>query len=145
MPDQTILAFDFGKKRIGIAVGDLETGQAHPLQVILKNNHTTATIEALLNTWHPAHIIVGLPAHSNGQPHEMAKQVKRFAQQLKKISDAKIWWIDEQYTSCAAKARLHEAGIHGKKQKVALDQVAAQVILEAWLANGGVALGALKK
>ena len=145
MPDQTVLAFDFGKKRIGIAVGHLATRQAHPLQVILKNNHTTVNIELLLNTWHPAHLIVGLPAHSNGQPHEMVKQVKCFAQQLKKISDAKIWWVDEQYTSCAAKARLHEVGIHGKKQKAVLDQVAAQVILEAWLANGGIALDALKK
>ncbi len=142
MPEETVLAFDFGKKRIGVAVGEIATHQAHPLQVILKNSNTTATIQMLLNTWHPAHLVVGLPIHPNGQPHEMAKPIKYFTQQLKTMSDAKIWWVDEQYTSCLATSRLREIGIQGKKQKAILDQVAAQVILEAWLANGGVAIDA---
>lgn len=130
----TLLAFDFGTKRIGIAVGNTVSRSARPLSTIddEKNDVRFATIASLLKEWQPVALVVGLPCNDDGTPHEMTALSRRFANRLKGRFDLPTILIDERYTSAAASAVLDEAGIHGRKQKSLIDQYAAQQILQAY-------------
>ncbi len=134
IPSGTLLAFDFGTKRIGIAVGNTVTGTARPLTSINdeKNDVRFAAIGALLQEWQPAALVVGLPCYDDGTPHEMTALCRRFANRLKGRFGLPVLLVDERYTSAAASAQLHEAGIRGQRQKPLLDQVAAREILQAY-------------
>ena len=80
-PAGTVLAFDFGTERIGVAVGETELGVAHPLAIV--SNRAGAerfrAIDALIAEWRPALLLVGLPTRADGTPHEMTARVRRFA------------------------------------------------------------------
>ncbi len=130
----TLLAFDFGTKRIGVAVGNSISGTAQPLTTINdeKNDTRFATIGALISEWQPAALVVGLPCNADGTPHEMTALCRRFANRLKGRFDLPAILVDERYTSAAASAALDEEGIHGRKQKSLIDQYAAQQILQAY-------------
>ncbi len=130
----TYLAFDFGTKRIGVAVGNSISGTAQPLTTLHgeQNEHRFAAIAALIREWQPAALVVGLPSHDDGMPHELTRLCRRFAQRLKGRFDLPTILVDERYTSAAASSQLNEAGIRGIKQKPLLDQVAAQQILQAY-------------
>ncbi len=130
----TLLAFDFGTKRIGIAVGNTVSGTARPLTTINdeKNDARFAAIAALLAEWQPAALIVGLPCNDDGTPHEMTALCRRFANRLKGRFNLPTLLVDERYTSAAASSVLDEEGIHGRKQKSLIDQYAAQQILQAY-------------
>lgn len=130
----TFLAFDFGSKRIGIAVGNSLTGTARPLSTINdeKNEVRFAAIAALLKEWQPVALVVGLPCNDDGTPHEMTALCRRFANRLKGRFDLPTILVDERYTSAAASSALDEEGIHGRKQKSLIDQYAAQQILQAY-------------
>ncbi|HUW26811.1 MAG TPA: Holliday junction resolvase RuvX [Gallionella sp.] len=132
--DGTLLAFDFGTRRIGIAVGNTLLRQANPLTVINdeKNEKRFTEITALLAEWQPAALVVGLPSNDDGSPHELTALCRRFANRLKGRFNLPIILVDERYTSLAASARLNEQGIHGRKQKTLIDQYAAQQILQAY-------------
>lgn len=133
----TILAFDFGEKRIGVAVGDTETGLAHPLTTVTaSDNHSRfAAIGALIEEWRPICLVVGLPAHADGTEHEVSRLCRRFAQRLEGRFGIQTRLVDEQFTSCAAETALRDAGARGVRLKAALDQAAAREILEAYLAS----------
>jgi len=131
----TLLAFDFGEKRIGVAVGNSVSCTAQPLTT-LRGEETAqrfAAIEALIREWRPAALVVGLPCNDDGTPHEMTRLCRRFANRLKGRFGLPVILADERYTSAAASSQLAEAGIRGIKQKPLLDQVAAQQILQAYL------------
>jgi putative Holliday junction resolvase len=130
----TLLAFDFGIKRIGIAVGNSVTASATPLTTIAdeKNEVRFAAISALLKEWQPVALVVGLPCNDDGSPHEMTARCRRFGNQLKGRFDLPTIWVDERYTSAAASSALDDEGIHGRKQKSLIDQYAAQQILQAY-------------
>ena len=130
----TFLAFDFGTKRIGVAVGNSISGTAQPLTTLRgeQNEQRFAAIGALIREWQPAALVVGLPSNDDGTPHELTRLCRRFAQRLKGRFDLPIILVDERYTSAAASSQLAEAGIRGIKQKPLLDQVAAQQILQAY-------------
>lgn len=134
LPTGTILAFDFGKKRIGVAVGNTLTELARPLQTI--HHETNAqrflVIEKLIQTWQPVLLIVGLPTHIDDTPHEMTHLSRRFARRLFGRFQIPTVLKDERYTSQIAAIELREAGVTGKKQKPFLDQVAAQQILQSF-------------
>ncbi len=134
-PLGTFLAFDFGTRRIGIAVGNTISASANPLETIddEKNDNRFARIGALIAEWQPAALVVGLPCNEDGSPHEMTALARRFANRLKGRFNLPTILVDERYTSLAAAERLDEAGIHGRKQKALLDQYAAQQILQAYL------------
>lgn len=131
----TVLGFDFGIKRIGVAVGELELGLAHPLTTVPgeSNDQRFGAIEALLKEWRPALVVVGLPAHADGEEHEMSARCRRFAHQLEGRFGLKTVLVDERHSSTAASEDLNEAGVRGRKQKAVLDQVAAQRILQSYL------------
>ncbi len=130
----TLLAFDFGTQRIGVAVGNSVSCTAQPLTTIRgeQNVQRFSAIESLIREWQPAALVVGLPCNDDGTPHEMTQLSRRFANRLKGRFGLPVILVDERYTSASASAQLNEAGIRGIRQKPLLDQVAAQEILQAY-------------
>ncbi len=130
----TFFAFDFGTKRIGIAVGNSVSCTTQPLTTINdeKNDARFAIIATLLSEWQPAALVVGLPLNDDGTPHEMTALCRRFANRLKGRFNLPTILVDERYTSAAASTVLDDEGIHGRKQKSLIDQYAAQQILQAY-------------
>jgi putative Holliday junction resolvase len=118
---QTILAFDFGEKRIGVAVGNTITKTAEPLKIIQEKNQTDKfqSIEKLIAEWQPRLLVVGLPTHPDGAEHEMTQKAKRFGNQLHGRFQKEVVWVDERYTSVSV-----EGGN---------DALAAQLILQQYL------------
>ena len=127
-----VLCFDYGEKRIGVAVGDASVKLATPLQTISAeaNDVKFAAIEKLLQEWRPAMLLVGLPAHLDGQPHDMTRLARKFANRLHGRFGLPVRLMDERLSSAMADSMLMEAGLRAKKRKPALDQVAAQQILQ---------------
>ena len=126
MPEQgarTVLAFDFGLKRIGVAVGEPELRTAHPLPPIAAPGFDS--IGRLLAEWRPAQIVVGLPVAEQGE-HPLAKKVERFARQLEGRFHLPVARVDERFTSVEAESRLRGA------KNTSVDSVAAQLILEQY-------------
>ena len=134
LPAGAVLAFDFGKKRIGVAIGNTAVGVAHPLATVDSEvtERRFALIGQLIQTWQPVLLVVGLPLHSDGTVHELTQLSQRFARRLSGRFNIKVIMKDERYTSETASATLREAGITGRKQKAVLDQVAAQHILQSF-------------
>lgn len=131
----TVLAFDFGEKRVGVAVGDTETGLAHALTTIVAadNRSRFAAIDALIREWRPACLVVGLPAHADGSEHEISRLCRRFAQRLEGRFGITTRLVDERFTSLAAEDALRSAGARGARRRTVIDQVAAQEILQSHL------------
>jgi putative Holliday junction resolvase len=131
---QAVLAFDFGEKRIGVAVGDMELGIAHPLQTISgeSNELRFAAIGDIIAEWKPARLVVGLPIYLDGTEHELTRLSRRFARRLEGRFGLPAVMVDERLTSAEASQSLNEIGIRGRGQKPMLDQVAAQRILQSY-------------
>jgi putative Holliday junction resolvase len=138
-PAGTVLAFDFGTRRIGVAIGETSTGIAHPLATIAAPaaGQRFEAIAALVETWHPVLLVVGLPTHADGVAHPMTAQAQRFARQLAGRFGLPVAFSDERFTTQAATGELHAAGARGRSRKAARDQVAAQLILQAYLDQVG--------
>ena len=134
IPQGVVLAFDFGRSRIGVAIGNNMLGIARSLLTIDSEvtEQRFAVIAQLIETWKPVLIVVGLPMSSDGAAHEMTQLSQRFARRLTGRFNIKVVLQDERYTSQTASAALREVGIAGRKQKSVLDQVAAQQILQSF-------------
>lgn len=133
----TVLAFDFGERRIGVATGETLLRSAHPLTVIRaeSNDERFAAIGRLIDEWRPEQLVVGLPTHADGTPHAMTQRAERFAGRLARRFRLPVALADERLTSRDAEARLRETGRNAKTAKPLLDAVAAQLILQTWLEN----------
>jgi putative Holliday junction resolvase len=133
-----VMAFDFGKRRIGVAIGELELGIAHPLVTIQirPGGDRFASIEALVAEWRPVLFIVGLPINADGTEHKLTSAVRHFGDTLTRKFGISSRLVDERYTSAEASSILRETGVRGRKQKAYLDQVAAQTILGDFFAYG---------
>lgn len=146
-PSGTVIAFDFGERRIGVAIGETRIGQAHPLRIIdaAANNERFAAIAALIDEWRPALLVVGLPAplvdddDDDGAadagtplPHSMPARCRRFANQLRGRFGLPIEFADERLSSIEAGHRLRETGHDARSAKAHLDAVAAQLILQTY-------------
>jgi len=131
----TVLAFDFGLMRIGVAVGDVTIGVAHPLEIIHgeSNEQKFGAIAALIAEWQPGALVVGIPLHLDGTEHDMTLRCRKFSRQLEGRFNLPVALVDERLTSESASQDLREMGIKGRKQKAMLDQVAAQLILQTYL------------
>lgn len=106
----TILAFDFGLKRIGVAVGNTVLRQAQPLEIIhaATNDNKFAAVASLLQQWQPALCVVGLPMHGDGAEHEMTQRCRRFANQLHGRYGVATCLVDERYSSAVISAKRGE-------------------------------------
>ena len=118
---QTVLAFDYGEKRIGVAVGNTITQTAEPLKIIQEKNQDERfrVIEQLITEWQPQLLVVGLPKHPDGAEHAMTQKAQRFGNQLHGRFQNKVVWVDERYTSVS---------VDGGN-----DALAAQLILQQYL------------
>lgn len=140
----TVLAFDFGTRRIGVAVGNTMIRVAHPLTTIdtEANAARFAALAALVDEWQPGLLVVGRPTHSDGTGHAMTARAERFARQLEGRFHLPVRCCDERYTSIAADALLVDAGLGGVARRAVRDAVAAQLILQSFFdsatANGSL-------
>ena len=130
--DGSVLAFDFGLKRIGVAVGESLLGQARALTTLALegNDARFAAIQKLITEWQPACLVVGLPCASDGTPHEMTARCERFACQLEGRFRLPVIRVDERYTSVAAEAALAARGLSWQQRKQSVDAEAAALILQ---------------
>lgn len=120
MTDAVVLGFDFGARRIGVAIGNSITREARPLAVIdAQGAARWARIAALIEEWQPARLVVGVPRHPDGAPHEMTVRCERFARQLEGRYRRAVARVDERYSSVVVRAGA--------------DDAAAAVILQQWL------------
>lgn len=141
MPDRatrTVLAFDFGLQRIGVAVGEQEVGTAHPLRTLdaLTVPGRLTAIARLVKEWQPSLLVVGRPLSEEGAPHELTRRAERFARQLNGRFGLPVALVDERYSSVEVESRLRAA--YGARKAVklargkALDSQAAQLVLEQY-------------
>lgn len=130
----TVLAFDFGIRRIGVAVGECELRLAHPLMTIdqAMTKPRFEKIAELIAEWRPVLLVVGLSVHADGVEHEITRLCQRFARRLEGRFGIPVVMEDERYTTIVARLTLEEVGIRGKKQRPMLDQIAAQHILQTF-------------
>lgn len=127
-----ILGFDFGKKRIGVAVGQQLTNSARPLTQI--DSVDWDNIDKLLAEWQPQQLVVGLPLNMDDSISPLAKAAKKFSKQLEQHCHLPTHLIDERLSSREALERLKEMG-KNKPSKEEINSMAAAVILETWLHN----------
>jgi putative Holliday junction resolvase len=134
-PDATLLAFDFGARRIGVALGTTRLRTARPLTTIdtERNDERFAAIATLIAEWQPDRLVVGLPLHADGTPHHMTARARRFAQQLAGRTGLPVVQVDERHTSELARSALQAEGRGGREHRALRDAVAAQLILQAYL------------
>lgn len=130
----TVMGFDFGEKRIGIAIGDTILKLAHPLHTVEAEDNAGkfAGIAALIKEWQPALLVVGLPMSLSGEAHAMTALAQKFAQRLEGRFQLPVMMVDERLSSAEASQSLAQAGVRGRAQKQHLDQVAAQTILQSY-------------
>ena len=100
-PELTVMAFDFGTRRIGVAVGNTLTQVGQPLKTVSEASSDASfkVIEGLLREWQPNRLVVGLPCHPDGAEHEMSAKARRFGNQLHGRFQLPVDWVDERYTS----------------------------------------------
>jgi len=134
-PDATLLAFDFGARRIGVAVGTTRLRSARPLTTIdtERNDQRFAAIAALIEEWQPDRLVVGVPLHADGTEHGMTARARRFAHQLEGRYRLPVVRVDERHTTELARSVLQAEGRGGREHRALRDAVAAQLILQAYL------------
>lgn len=135
----TVMAFDFGLKRIGVAVGELTHGIAHPLDTIefADNARRLAAIERLVREWQPVHMIVGMPRRDDAEPHAMQAPIEAFMRNLRKRFRIEVTAIDESLSSWEASRSMSRAGVRARRQKHIIDTMAAREILQTWFEEQG--------
>lgn len=131
MTHDVLLGFDYGTRRIGVAVGQTLTGSARPLTIVRARDGKPdwEAISRLIAEWRPAALVVGLPVHMDGTEHERTARAQRFGNQLAGRYNLPVHRVDERLTSYEAELDLRAQGRSGE----ALDAVAAQLILQSWL------------
>jgi putative Holliday junction resolvase len=137
---RTILAFDFGLRRIGVAIGQDVTGSASPLGTLSNRDEGVdhAEIAALITEWGPTSIVVGMPSHADGTPSKMQEPIEAFILDLQRYGLI-VDTVDERYTSVEAERVLKQAraaGTRGRISKEMIDSAAAVIIAERYLSSG---------
>jgi putative holliday junction resolvase len=130
----TVLAFDFGERRIGVAVGELALGIAHPVQTIdvAASQPRFSRITALIDEWRPVLLVVGLPRRMDGSEHRMTELARKFARRLHGRFRIETVLEDERLTSAEAEQDARESGLSAAQIKRHVDQLAAKAILDSF-------------
>jgi putative Holliday junction resolvase len=125
--DRVVLGFDFGARRIGVAIGNSVTREARPLTTVNAPQAATRwdAVAALVGEWEPALMVVGIPRHPDGTPHDMTARCERFARQLEGRFRRPVARVDERYTSAVSAAADD------------VDAAAAALILQQWFDEEG--------
>lgn len=129
----TLLGFDYGTKRIGVAVGQAVTHSVTPLTTLPNTNETPdwQAIGKLIAEWQPDKLVVGLPLHLDGSTQALTAKAQRFGNQLKGRYNLPVEMMDERLTSHEAESELAQR--KGKHVKTDIDALAAALILQSWL------------
>lgn len=137
MTNGVVMGFDYGYRRIGVAVGQAITGTATPLASVPARDGKPAweQIEALIQQWQPDTLVVGLPLRTNGEASETTEAAQRFARRLEGRYKRPVHLMDERFSSREAEKTLSARGKRHQKQDI--DPVAAQIILQDWLDLNG--------
>jgi len=135
MTHTTLLGFDFGMKRIGVAVGQAITCSANPLMTLSAKHGKPdwRAITELIDTWCPDALVIGIPLNMDGSPQFITRAAEHFAAQLEKRYLLTVYRMDERLTTIAARAEVFDAGGYKALQASQIDSLAAKLILEAWL------------
>ena len=130
----TLIGFDFGTRRLGVAVAETSNGIAHPLTGLDSeaNDRRFALIEKLVLDWKPRGFIVGRPRHPDGGEHEVARLVEKFARRLAGRFDLPVVFVDETLSSQEAERQLREQH-ETVRARIDIDALAAAVILQSYL------------
>jgi putative Holliday junction resolvase len=130
-PPATLLAFDYGARKIGVAVGQTVTGTASPLGSIAVRGGAPDwdAVVSLVRTWRPDALVVGLPLNMDGTEQDTTRRARRFARQLRERFSLQVHLVDERLSTREARQRLAARG----RTDADDDPVAAQIILEDWL------------
>lgn len=139
MSTQTYLGFDYGWRRLGIAVGERLTGSARPLTTLpcRQGQPDREALVHLIETWQPEALVVGIPRHADGSASDTTVQAIAFARWLEQRCGLPVHQTDERLSSHEARTRLQAAGqrVQGAAGKALVDRLAAQIILETWLSE----------
>ncbi|MCP1439737.1 putative Holliday junction resolvase [Erwinia persicina] len=137
MSHLTLLAFDFGTKSIGVAIGQQLTGTARPLPALKAQDGTPdwSKIEALLKEWQPDHVVVGLPLNMDGTEQPLTARARKFANRLHGRFGVKVELHDERLSTVEARADLFSRGGFRALNKGSVDSLSAVIILESWFEN----------
>jgi len=130
------LGFDYGVKKIGVAVGDTETHIANAITTVKAVNQKTGwdEITKLVETWQPKKMIVGISRKEDGSDNEVTPKMQRFSRQLEGRYQCSVELFDETLTTFEAKQLLFdELQLSATKLWEVQDQLAAQLILQSWL------------
>lgn len=137
MPERTAtyLAFDYGSKQIGVAVGGRHSGLAQTLANVQvgRGGPDWAHISRLIAEWRPDALVVGLPLNMDDSENAMTAAARKFGNRLQGRYNLPVHMVDERLTSVDAKNALVEAGVRFTRRKARVDQLAAQAILQAFL------------
>ena len=136
---ETLLGFDYGARRIGVAVGQTLTGTASPLATLeCRDAPDWDAIAALIQEWRPQRLIVGMPRHLDGREHELKPVIERFARRLEGRFGLPVVLVDERLTSAEANARLIDSRQKGRRKKIRkdeIDRLSAAILLETWMSG----------
>lgn len=130
-----VLGFDFGTKRIGVAVGQTVTRTATPLTTLRANQGIPnwQHIEKLIKTWRPQCFVVGIPLNMDGSEQPLTVAAKQFASELEKRFNLSVYQIDERLTTKAAREYVFNQGGYKALHQEQIDSIAAQLIVQNWL------------
>jgi putative Holliday junction resolvase len=133
---EILIGFDFGMKRIGVAVGQTITKSATPLGIVKANQGQPdwGTLTNYVKKWQPGAFVVGIPLNMDGTEQLLTQAAKQFANLLGERFQLPVYDMDERLTSIEAKARLFDVGGYKALQNTSVDSIAAQLILQNWLA-----------
>jgi putative Holliday junction resolvase len=134
-PPEILLGFDFGMKRIGVAVGQTVTQTARPLDTIKANQGEPNwdALDKLIKTWQPDALIIGIPLNMDGTEQSITLAARKFADLIGARFQLPVYGVDERLTTKAAREYLFNEGGYKALQNGQVDSVAAQLILQSWL------------
>lgn len=132
---ETIIAFDFGTKRIGVAVGQTITGTASPLEHLsaIQGTPNWSCVTKLLKLWRPDALVVGIPYNMDGSLQPITHKAKQFIAELSARTALPIFEVDERLSTIEARQQLFELGGYKALHEVSIDSFAAKIILESWM------------
>lgn len=132
-----LLGFDYGTRQIGVAVGQMITGQARELCVLKAQNGVPdwSQVEKLIAEWQPDALIVGLPLNMDGTASEMSDRAEKFARRLNGRYQLPVHTHDERLTTYEAKGQRMREGQHDGYRERPVDALAAALLLEGWMAE----------
>lgn len=136
---ERVLGFDFGTKRIGMAVGNRLTARAEPIGALPAKDGIPnwEQLADILEQWLPDALVIGIPLNIDGSEQTVTRLARKFANRLSARYQLPIYHVDERLSTKEARQRMFDAGGYKKLQSTQIDSIAAQIIVEQWLMSEG--------